>query len=92
MVLLSKEKKINWDIPDGGIITKECKWSVINMTKENILVMNERIVKLKWEVEIINKKQIDILEFKTIIKFIKSQWMRFLEECRKPRNVAWTWR
>lgn len=72
MVLLSKEKKINWDIPDGGIITKECKWSVINVTKENVLVMNERIVNLKWKEEIINKRQIDILEFKTIIKFKKS--------------------
>lgn len=72
MVLLSKEKKINWDIPDGEITTKECKWSVINMTKENVLVMNERIVNLKWKVEIINKKQMDILEFKTIIKFKKS--------------------
>lgn len=72
MVLLSKEKKINWDIPDGEIITKECKWSVINMTKENVLVMNERIVNLKWKVEIINKKQMDILEFKTITKFKKS--------------------
>lgn len=72
MVLLSKEKKINWDMLDGEIITKECKWSVINMTKENVLVMNERIVNLKWKVEIINKKQMDILEFKTIIKFKKS--------------------
>lgn len=72
MVLLSKEKKINWDIPDGEIITKECKWSMINMTKENVLVMNERIVNLKWKVEIINKKQMDILEFKTITKFKKS--------------------
>lgn len=72
MVLLSKEKKINWDIPDGEIITKECKWSVINMTKENVLVMNERIVNLKWKVEIVNKKQMDILEFKTITKFKKS--------------------
>lgn len=72
MVLLSKDKKINWDIPDGVIITKECKWSVINMTKENVLVMNKRIVNLKWKEEIINKRQIDILEFKTIIKFKKS--------------------